>query len=202
MEMSLKEDLSSVEGISEEYLKYRQEHHKEVSSSTTNLGEDGASKLSEAIQQLSYQKLPVKDEFLSQADGLSQENSLLQEDTVKNNQQKVAVLYELLSACVADLPQDRKEQSRHRKGYDARLRVALRLLATWLNVKWTKMVCLCFNCHFRVRLGVLLKINVSIKLSFDRFTCTIFHIVQFIIILLLLTIVGRRSFFFCSVQML
>ncbi|CAA7410915.1 unnamed protein product [Spirodela intermedia] len=138
MEMSLKETLSSVDGISEEYFKYRQEYHKEVSPNMTNLREDEACKLSEAIQQLNCQKLPVKDECLSQADGRCQENPFLQ-DTVKNNQQKVAVLYELLSACVADLPEDHNQQLRHRKGYDARLRVALRSLATWLNIKWKKM---------------------------------------------------------------
>lgn len=57
-------------------------------------------------------------------------------------QRKVTVLFELISACLADMPEDDKKQSRLRKGYDARHRVALRLLATWLDVKWIKMVCL------------------------------------------------------------
>lgn len=53
---------------------------------------------------------------------------------------KVAVLYELLSAAVADTPaEDGEDVSRTRRGYDARQRVALRLLATWLDVKWSKM---------------------------------------------------------------
>lgn len=56
---------------------------------------------------------------------------------------KVAVLYELLSAAVADTPaEDGEDVSRTRRGYDARQRVALRLLATWLDVKWSKMVCM------------------------------------------------------------
>ncbi|XP_077246446.1 transmembrane/coiled-coil protein (DUF726) isoform X2 [Tasmannia lanceolata] len=57
-------------------------------------------------------------------------------------QRKVAVLFELLSACLADAPKDDKKSSkssRLRKGYDARHRVSLRLLATWLDIKWIKM---------------------------------------------------------------
>ena len=55
---------------------------------------------------------------------------------------KMAVLYMLLSACVADvnMAEDGTGSPRVRKGYDARHRVALRLLATWLDVKWNKMV--------------------------------------------------------------
>lgn len=58
-------------------------------------------------------------------------------------QRKVAVLYELLSACLADKPDedDKQKSTRQRKGYDARHRLALRLLATWLNLEWIKMVC-------------------------------------------------------------
>ncbi|XP_006343378.1 transmembrane and coiled-coil domain-containing protein 4-like isoform X1 [Solanum tuberosum] len=52
---------------------------------------------------------------------------------------KVTILYELLSACLAQVPEDGKKTTRRRKGYDARHRVALRLLATWLNVRWIKV---------------------------------------------------------------
>ncbi|XP_062205665.1 uncharacterized protein LOC133907608 [Phragmites australis] len=54
---------------------------------------------------------------------------------------KMAVLYMLLSACVADvnMAEEGMGSPRIRKGYDARHRVALRLLATWLDVKWIKM---------------------------------------------------------------
>ncbi|XP_010317700.1 uncharacterized protein [Solanum lycopersicum] len=51
---------------------------------------------------------------------------------------KVTILYELLSACLAQVPEDGKKTTRRRKGYDARHRMALRLLATWLNVRWIK----------------------------------------------------------------
>ncbi|BBH07997.1 Protein of unknown function D, partial [Prunus dulcis] len=59
--------------------------------------------------------------------------------TMLSYQRKVMVLYELLSACLADKREDNKKCTRRRKGYDARHRVALRLLATWLDVKWMKM---------------------------------------------------------------
>ncbi|KAG0457139.1 hypothetical protein HPP92_021984 [Vanilla planifolia] len=49
---------------------------------------------------------------------------------------KVAILFILLSACVADSSQDKEKDSARRKGYDARHRSALRLLATWLDVNW------------------------------------------------------------------
>ncbi|CAK8562179.1 unnamed protein product [Lathyrus sativus] len=63
----------------------------------------------------------------------------IEEARMLSDQRKVAVLYELLSACLSNLGVDDKECKRRRKGYDARHRVALRLLATWLEVKWTKM---------------------------------------------------------------
>ncbi|KAG8383406.1 hypothetical protein BUALT_Bualt04G0009400 [Buddleja alternifolia] len=63
----------------------------------------------------------------------------LEELTMLSYGRKVAVLYELLSACLADTPEDDKKSTRRRKGYDARHRVALRLLATWFDVKWIKV---------------------------------------------------------------
>ncbi|KAJ9564414.1 hypothetical protein OSB04_000380 [Centaurea solstitialis] len=52
---------------------------------------------------------------------------------------KIAVLYELLSACLADTPVDDKKTDRPPKGYDARHRAALRLLTTWFDMNWIKM---------------------------------------------------------------
>ncbi|XP_024991620.1 uncharacterized membrane protein YFL034W-like isoform X3 [Cynara cardunculus var. scolymus] len=52
---------------------------------------------------------------------------------------KVTVLYELLSACLADIPEDNSKSKRRGKGYDARHRAALRLLTTWFDIKWIKM---------------------------------------------------------------
>ncbi|KAK8685732.1 hypothetical protein V6N13_124767 [Hibiscus sabdariffa] len=54
---------------------------------------------------------------------------------------KVMVLYELLSASLAaaETSEDGKNYTRRRKGYDARHRVALRLLTTWFDIEWIKM---------------------------------------------------------------
>ncbi|KAJ9540832.1 hypothetical protein OSB04_027338 [Centaurea solstitialis] len=54
-------------------------------------------------------------------------------------EKKVVVLYELLSACLADVPEDKNKSKRRAKGYDARHRAALRLLTTWFDIKWIKM---------------------------------------------------------------
>ncbi|CAL0311475.1 unnamed protein product [Lupinus luteus] len=79
-------------------------------------------------------------------EGLSQGsiNSKLDESPVEEvmmltYQRKVTVLFELLSACLSDLGESNKKSTRKRRGYDARHRVALRLLATWLDINWTKM---------------------------------------------------------------
>ncbi|KAL3377937.1 hypothetical protein AABB24_004048 [Solanum stoloniferum] len=51
---------------------------------------------------------------------------------------KVNVLYQLFSACLAQSSEESKNYTQ-RRGYDARHRVALRLLATWFDVKWIKV---------------------------------------------------------------
>lgn len=63
----------------------------------------------------------------------------IEEEKMLSYRRKVVVLYELLSACLADLSVDDKKKSRKRKGYDARHRVALRLLSTWVDIKWIKL---------------------------------------------------------------
>ncbi|KAJ7953084.1 transmembrane and coiled-coil domain-containing protein 4 [Quillaja saponaria] len=63
----------------------------------------------------------------------------IEEVKILSYQRKVTVLYELLSACLADTREDNRKITRRSKGYDARHRVALRLLATWLDIKWNKM---------------------------------------------------------------
>lgn len=74
---------------------------------------------------------------------LSLEKEPLEEASLISYQRKVTVLYTLLSACVADTAQvvDNNKCFQSRQGYDARHRVALRLLAVWLGIKWNEMVC-------------------------------------------------------------
>ncbi|KAG7623083.1 hypothetical protein ISN44_As04g038070 [Arabidopsis suecica] len=63
----------------------------------------------------------------------------VEEVTLLSHQRKINVLYELLSACLSDKHHEDKKCKRCRKGYDARHRVALRLLATWFNIEWIKV---------------------------------------------------------------
>lgn len=66
----------------------------------------------------------------------------VEEAALLSHERKVSVLYELLSACLADKHEENEKCTRSRKGYDARHHVALRLLATWFDIQWIKMVCL------------------------------------------------------------
>lgn len=91
-------------------------------------------------QQGTNPKMSTEEKVPSEP-GSSISKQLMEEETLLTYQRKVTVLYKLLSACVAENTHVNKNCSR-KKGYDARHRVTLRLLATWLNVKWIKMVCL------------------------------------------------------------
>ncbi|KAJ4702046.1 Transmembrane and coiled-coil domain-containing protein 4-like [Melia azedarach] len=88
-------------------------------------------------QQGTNPKMSTEEKVPSEP-GSSISKQLMEEETLLTYQRKVTVLYKLLSACVAENTHVNKNCSR-KKGYDARHRVTLRLLATWLNVKWIKM---------------------------------------------------------------
>ncbi|PNY11601.1 transmembrane and coiled-coil domain-containing protein 4 [Trifolium pratense] len=77
-------------------------------------------------------------------------------------QRKVTVLYELLAACLSDLGEKDTKYTRRRKGYDARHRVALRLLATWLDIKWTKMTC---------KQSILVPVSITQLVETSHFIC-------------------------------
>lgn len=93
---------------------------------------EGASKLHDTIPDV-CQSTPTGQ------NDRSDENETITEGKLLTNQRKVAVLFELLAACVADTYEEKKKKSVLRKGYDARHRVSLRLLATWLDIKWSKV---------------------------------------------------------------
>ncbi|KAI4325797.1 hypothetical protein MLD38_031164 [Melastoma candidum] len=80
----------------------------------------------------------LSSEILSPQSVSERDTEPLEEGKQLSYQRKVTILYELLSACLADV-HDEKKTTRRRKGYDARHRVALRLLATWLDLLWIKM---------------------------------------------------------------
>ncbi|CAN1824233.1 Uncharacterized membrane protein F35D11.3 [Linum perenne] len=66
-------------------------------------------------------------------------DTVMQEVKMLSYQRKITVLYELLSACLADSVKENSTFFKQREGYDSRHRVALRLLSSWLAVKWTEM---------------------------------------------------------------
>jgi hypothetical protein len=103
---------------------------------TTKQGDQGPSTSSATAEESSEQGFP---------DNLLGIDKLSLDDVPATDHRKMTLLFALLSACVADKPVSQEEEdrksSRFRKGYDARHRVALRLLATWLDVKWIRMVC-------------------------------------------------------------
>lgn len=63
-----------------------------------------------------------------------------EELTMLDHKRKVAVLFELLTACLAVTPEPDRKAKRRKYDYDARHRVALRLLSTWFDIEWIKMV--------------------------------------------------------------
>ncbi|XP_062209595.1 uncharacterized protein LOC133911386 [Phragmites australis] len=119
---------------------------KSVDVMVMSLGNDTVS--DETNEEDSQDPTTCSSETAESSEAGSSENllgvdKLSLDDVPADNHRKMALLYMLLSACVADKPvlqeeEDRKS-SHFRKGYDARHRVALRLLATWLDVKWIKM---------------------------------------------------------------
>ncbi|KAL8474937.1 hypothetical protein ACS0TY_031379 [Phlomoides rotata] len=102
----------------------------------------------EATQESKSKEENTPDNYKQEIDVAKQEarQSIIESDAkpaeeaaMLSYQRKMTVLYELLSACLANIPEDNKESTKRRKGYDARHRVALRLLATWFDIKWIKM---------------------------------------------------------------
>eukprot|EP00271_Cylindrocystis_brebissonii_P021946 TRINITY_DN8178_c0_g1_i2.p1 TRINITY_DN8178_c0_g1~~TRINITY_DN8178_c0_g1_i2.p1 ORF type:complete len:845 (-),score=150.14 TRINITY_DN8178_c0_g1_i2:256-2790(-) len=61
---------------------------------------------------------------------------------------RCTLLYELVSACVADLPEEKAGRSKLRSGYDARQRVALRYVASWLDLPWHKVTAMEYMVAF------------------------------------------------------
>ncbi|XP_008796875.2 transmembrane and coiled-coil domain-containing protein 4-like isoform X1 [Phoenix dactylifera] len=140
MVMSLEAALTSAEESKEKDHKHGHDSHKRSNSGTSYCKNFGATIEPFDTSETKNSKASfIAEDSLIQFENVHDDKEMLEDNSVKY-QRKVAVLYELLSACVADTPQDNKKTSRFRKGYDARHRVALRFLATWLDVKWIKMV--------------------------------------------------------------
>ncbi|KAK4411582.1 hypothetical protein Sango_0231200 [Sesamum angolense] len=85
----------------------------------------------------SQQETKITKSIAEQAQGTPMLESVgkqMEEAPMLSYPRKVTVLYQLLSACLADIPEDNNKSTKRRKGYDARHRVALRLLAAWFDI--------------------------------------------------------------------
>ncbi|OVA20406.1 Protein of unknown function DUF726 [Macleaya cordata] len=136
MAMSFETASASSEASKETHQKHEHECCEKDSNCKKHSTSEAADIPSETFQQL-ISETSIKEDT-STGCGRKFSEEPVEEITLLNYQRKVAVLYELLSACLASSIENDKS-SRLRKGYDARHRVALRLLATWLDVKWIKM---------------------------------------------------------------
>lgn len=123
MVQSIKQGSVSVEAKMEKHVEYENECREKYS-------------VPEAQSCESQKEDEVKDAEIVEDEKPVEEVALL------SHERKISVLYELLSACLADKHEENEKCTRSRKGYDARHHVALRLLATWFDIQWIKMVCL------------------------------------------------------------
>ncbi|KAM4127958.1 hypothetical protein ACJW30_02G129300 [Castanea mollissima] len=132
---SMEEDSESSKAKREKLREY--EHECREKFSTAEVQSDLEAEDVHLLQEIDSNTFEIKDAdhaLMSKMD-----EKPIEEVTMLSYRRKVTVLYVLLSACLADASDDNKKCNRQRKGYDARHRVALRLLATWFDIKWTKM---------------------------------------------------------------
>ncbi|KAI6688304.1 hypothetical protein NL676_025132 [Syzygium grande] len=114
---------------------YEKECREKCSDSQTNVSSEEVAKL-DGTAGVAGSEMTDEEDVPNKVLGTSEE--FIEEGRMISRQRKLAVLYELLSACVADSSEDESKSS-GRKGYDARHRVGLRLLATWLGIRWLEM---------------------------------------------------------------
>ncbi|XP_074264400.1 transmembrane and coiled-coil domain-containing protein STS1-like isoform X2 [Silene latifolia] len=131
------EALSDSEAKRDKQREYHQERREKcsVSEMPETPSTPAEREVIEVIQE-STANVPVEDTTHESEYKFSEEP--VEEERKLSYERKITVLYELLSASLANMSADSKK-SNQRKGYDARHRVALRLLATWLDVKWVKV---------------------------------------------------------------
>ncbi|MCL7022987.1 hypothetical protein MKW94_010766 [Papaver nudicaule] len=137
LEMSMETAPASFETAMENYRKQENDFPKNHSSREKQSAPEAADRQSETFQQF-CSETSIKEDASTEFESKFTEEPL-EEITLLSYQRKVVVLYELLSACLASSNETDKSSSHKRKGYDARHRVALRLLATWLDIKWIKV---------------------------------------------------------------
>ncbi|KAM3285760.1 transmembrane and coiled-coil domain-containing protein 4 isoform X1 [Capsicum chacoense] len=91
----------------------------------------------ENYQEKSKKSSSIEQAHLESVSGFDKKP--VEEASTLEYSRKVTVLYQLFSACLTQSPEESKNYTRRRRGYDARHRVALHLLATWFDIKWIKV---------------------------------------------------------------
>ncbi|EXC35400.1 hypothetical protein L484_026725 [Morus notabilis] len=134
---SMEKSSESSESKKEKHREYESECREKCSTAEVQSNMEAAGVKTQVPPKTDGDSLPIEDAV----DGSSSnvDENPIEEVMMLSYQRKVTALYVLLSACLADTHADNKKCTRKRKGYDARHRVALRLLATWLDVKWIKV---------------------------------------------------------------
>ncbi|KAL5754516.1 hypothetical protein ACOSP7_022736 [Xanthoceras sorbifolium] len=135
--ISMETDSESSKSKKEKHREYEYECREKYSTAEMQSHSESANMHLEIQQETDSNVLSIED--ASHGSGCRFDEKPIEEETTLSYQRKVAVLYVLLSACLADIPEDNEKCTRRRKGYDARHRVALRLLATWLDIQWIKV---------------------------------------------------------------
>ncbi|GMI76959.1 hypothetical protein like AT4G36210 [Hibiscus trionum] len=123
----------------EKSREYEQEYREKYSTAEVPSNSVAADQPIETLQESDTSVLRGNDDHNLMGNRLNEKPA--DEVGVLTYHRKVMVLYELLSACLAaaEISEDNKKYTRRRKGYDARHRVALRLLTTWFDIEWIKM---------------------------------------------------------------
>ncbi|KAK9129719.1 hypothetical protein Sjap_010206 [Stephania japonica] len=137
MAMSMDTYVSS-KAARERFNDYEDEYRARFSPRTRQSMTETAETSSASVSLPSVEAFPIKEDVCIDSDS-KVHHWPVEEITLVNHHRKVAVLYGLLSACLANTNEGNKKHSRVRKGYDARHRVALRLLSAWLDVKWRQV---------------------------------------------------------------
>ncbi|KAK8940821.1 hypothetical protein KSP39_PZI009703 [Platanthera zijinensis] len=142
LKIMVEDDGGSSEKEEQEFALAKSVDFMVMSLETAHSSEETTSELHEEnfeSSKLSISKLSAIGEEAINRYKNARDREAMMADISLSYPRKVTILFELLSACVADSPQDYEKDSMRRKGYDARHRIALRLLAAWLDVNWTKM---------------------------------------------------------------
>ncbi|CAH8305166.1 unnamed protein product [Eruca vesicaria subsp. sativa] len=127
MVQGIKQGSVSVEAKKEKHLEYENECREKYSLREAQSG--AADNKDTETHGENVVKDPDIDEY----------GKPVEEAALLSHERKISVLYELLSACLADKHEDKEKCTRSRKGYDARHHVALRLLATWFDFQPIRM---------------------------------------------------------------